>query len=57
MPQPSQYSLHLDEEKQSHQVVVGVSAAALHDVHVLPPHRVVDVHIRFSCNISMRYPK
>ena len=31
-------------------MVVGVSAAALHDVHVLAPHRVVDVHVRLSCN-------
>ena len=43
-------SLHLDEEQETHQVVVGVSAAALHDVHVLAPHRIVDVHVRLSCN-------
>ena len=32
-------------------MVVGVPAAGLHDVHVLPPHRVVDVHVRlpWSC--------
>ena len=52
-----QHSLHLDEEKQAHQVVVGVSAAALHDVHVLTPNRVVDVHVRLSCNIRLRLAK
>ena len=47
---PNRHSLHLNEEQETHQVVVGVSAAALHDVHVLAPHGVVDVHVRLSCN-------
>ena len=44
--------LHLDEEEEAHEVVVGVPAAALYDVHILAPNRVVDVNIRLSWNME-----